>query len=55
MRIKKKFIGSTIHKGRVKIYLGAVVTDATMKRLILEYPQFLEEDKPIKKKKDATS
>tara|TARA_R110002153_G_scaffold39251_4_gene113140 strand:- start:2444 stop:2656 length:213 start_codon:yes stop_codon:yes gene_type:complete len=54
MKIKKEFIGHTIYKGRVKIHLGEVVTEATMKRLILEYPQFLQEDKPKKKKKDVT-
>jgi len=53
MKIKKEFIGHTIYKGRVKIHLGEVVTEATMKRLILEFPQYLEEDKPKKKKKDA--
>ena len=55
MKIKKEFIGHVIHKGRAKIHLGEVVTEATMKRLMLEFPQFLEADKPKKKKKDATS
>lgn len=55
MRIKKEFIGSTIHKGRVKIQLREVVTEATMERLKAEFPQFLEEDKPKKKKKDVAS
>tara|TARA_R100001460_G_scaffold22829_3_gene46345 strand:- start:2771 stop:2938 length:168 start_codon:yes stop_codon:yes gene_type:complete len=55
MKIKKEFIGHVIHKGRVKIYLSEVVSEATMKRLIAEYPQYLEQDKPKKKKKDATS
>tara|TARA_R100000935_G_C2832243_1_gene165834 strand:- start:338 stop:505 length:168 start_codon:yes stop_codon:yes gene_type:complete len=55
MRIKKEFIGHTIYKGRVRIHLSEVVTEATMKRLKAEFPQFLEEDKPKKKKKDVTS
>ena len=55
MRIKKEFIGNTIYKGRVKIHLREVVTEATMKRLKAEFPQFLEEDKPKKKKKDVAS
>ena len=51
MRIKKQYIGSVIYKGRVKIHLTEVVDEATMKRLIAEHPQYLEEDKPKKKKK----
>ena len=55
MRIKKEFIVNKIYKGRVKIHLREVVTEATMKRLKAEFPQFLEEDKPKKKKKDVAS
>ena len=54
MKIKKEFIGSTINAGGRKIYLGEIVTEATMENLKAEFPQFLEEEKP-KKKKDATS
>tara|TARA_R110000744_G_scaffold218136_2_gene336860 strand:+ start:598 stop:765 length:168 start_codon:yes stop_codon:yes gene_type:complete len=55
MKIKKEFIGSVIYKGRARIYLNEVVDEVTMKRLMAEYPQYLEEIKPKKKKSDATS
>lgn len=51
MKIKKEFIGKTICQGRRKIYLGEVVDKRTMETLKLEFPQYLEEDKPKKKSK----
>tara|TARA_R110000787_G_scaffold16595_9_gene50068 strand:- start:1398 stop:1571 length:174 start_codon:yes stop_codon:yes gene_type:complete len=50
MKIKKEFIGSTINAGGRKIYLGEIVTEATMENLKANYSQYLEEDKPKKKK-----
>ena len=55
MKIKKEFIGSVIYQGRSKIYLNEVVDERVMKRLIAEFPQYLEEVKPKKKKSDDPS
>jgi len=55
MKIKKEFIGSVIYQGRSKIYLNEVVDEKVMKRLMAEFPQYLEEVKPKKKKSDDPS
>ena len=54
MKIKKEYLGKIIFKGRTKIQLSEIVDDRTMRILKAEFPQFVEEEKP-KKKKDATS
>lgn len=51
MRIKKKYIGTTIFTAGSKIHLGEVISDVLMKRLELEFPKYLEEEKDSKPKK----
>lgn len=50
MKIKKKYIGNILFKGGKKIFLSEIMDEQIMEMLKNEFPKFLEEDKPKKKK-----
>ncbi len=50
MKIKKKYLDNIIYSGGRKIYLSSVMDKKLFDYVVLNYPTFVEEDKPKKKK-----